>query len=179
MYYVNVARNFYWLFWHTCSHPPSFSLYHQLQDRNLILIGRGKWILCPCQCFYQFQIIWWCGPVFITSSTLLISPPPAWSLVFKGIESTSHRTKAAAIAYLYPHHIHSVMKPRIHLRVTTARNRRMKLDCTMQSVWCVPPHFVHNNYHDFEKVATVCDGGIDHHVSNRPPPQPKVSRRFH
>ena len=70
---------------------------------------------------------------------------------------------------MYPHHIHSVMKPSIHLRVTTARNRRIKLDTTMHSV-SVPPQFIHNNYHDYAKVATVCDGGIDHHVSNRPPP---------
>lgn len=100
--------------------------------------------------------------------------PPAWSLVFKGVESTSRRTQAAAIAYMYPHHIHSVMKPSIHLRVTTACDCRIKLDMTMSSV-SVPPQFVHNNYHDFAKVATVCDGGIDHHVSNHPPPQPKVS----
>jgi hypothetical protein len=104
--------------------------------------------------------------------------PPAWALVFKGVESTSRRTQAAAIAYMYPHHIHSVMKLRIHWRVTTARNRRMKLDMMMHCV-CVPPHFIHNNYYDYEKVATVCDGGVDHHVSNRPPPQPKVSCCFH
>ena len=99
---------------------------------------------------------------------------PAWSLIFKGVESTSRRTQAAAIAYLYPHHVPNMMKPRIHLRSTTAHNRRIKLDTFLHCV-SPPPQFAHNTYHDYEKVPTVCDGGIDHHISKRPPPQPKVS----
>lgn len=104
--------------------------------------------------------------------------PPAWIAVFKSVEPTSRRTQAAAIAYMFPHHIESAMKLRIHWRFKTARNRRIKLDTLMHNV-CVPPHFQKNNYHDYEKVATVCDGGIDHHISNRPPPQPRVSSRLH
>jgi hypothetical protein len=104
--------------------------------------------------------------------------PPAWSLIFKGVESTSRRTQAAAIAYLYPHHVPNMMHPWIHFRFTTAHNRRIKLDKFLQCV-SPPPQFAHNTHDDYEKVAIVCDSGVDHHVSNRPPPQPKVSVCFY
>ena len=58
--------------------------------------------------------------VFVLYSANLI--PPSWIHVYKGIEPTSRRTQAAAIAYMFPHHI-NMMKIRIHLRIVTVHLR--------------------------------------------------------
>ena len=74
--------------------------------------------------------------VFVLYSANFI--PPSWIHVYKGIEPTSHRTQAAAIAYMFPHHI-NMMKIRIHLRIVTAHLRQIKLDTFLECV-CVPPN---------------------------------------
>jgi hypothetical protein len=58
--------------------------------------------------------------VFVLYSANLI--PPSWIHVYKGIEPTSRRTQAAAIAYMFPHHI-NMMKIRIHLCIVTVHLR--------------------------------------------------------
>jgi len=73
--------------------------------------------------------------VFVLYSANLI--PPSWIHVYKSIEPTSRRTQAAAIAYMFPHHI-NMMKIRVHLRVVTALRRRIKLDTCLECVR-VPP----------------------------------------
>ena len=153
-----------------------FSYYVQYQDYELTSTERGNLMKIWRPSIPKCRTIGRCAQVFL-SYTPPIQPPPAWAHIFKGVESTSRRTQAAAIAYLYPHHVPNMMHPWIHFRFTTAHNRRIKLDQFLQCV-SPPPQFANNIHDDYEKVAIVCDGGIDHHVSKRPPPQPKVSVCF-
>jgi hypothetical protein len=94
--------------------------------------------------------------------------PPSWIHVFKGTESTSLRSQAAAIAYMFPHVINNMIGIRIHLRPVTACNRRIKLETHLQSVH-VPPHFIPQMNDEYEEVVVVCDGGVDHTIPNSPP----------
>ena len=106
-----------------------------------------------------------------TGDTVLYSSnivPPSWIHVFKGTESTSLRSQAAAIAYMFPHLIYNMMGIRIHLRPFTACNRRIKLETHLQSVH-VPPHFIPLTNDECEEVVVVCDGGFDHKIPHTPP----------
>lgn len=98
------------------------------------------------------------------------SPPP-WIRIFRSIKSTSRRTQAAAIAYMFPHCL-GATNMSVKLCHLTARNRTCKLDSTMVNV-CCPPEFCnaaaeHTKAFD-RKVALVCDGGCDHNIPSSPP----------
>lgn len=112
--------------------------------------------------------------VFVLYSANLI--PPSWIHVYKSIEPTSRRTQAAAIAYMFPHHI-NMMKIRVHLRVVTALRRRIKLDTCLECVR-VPPHFIPKANDAYEESVVVCDGGTDHKLP-KSPPQNKVRLKIH
>ena len=97
--------------------------------------------------------------------------PPPWIRIFRSIKSTSRRTQAAAIAYMFPHCL-GATKVSVELRHLTARNRTLKLDSTMVNV-CCSPEFCnaaadHTTAFD-RKVALVCDGGCDHNIPSSPP----------
>jgi len=98
--------------------------------------------------------------------------PPPCICIFKANTSTSRRTQAAAIAYMYPSYF-SISSNIIAMQrssMSVAR-RRMKLDMYMNCVK-VPPRFAVMAKQHAEQmindVAIVCDGGIDHCVPQLP-----------
>jgi len=132
-------------------------------DSMLLPVGDDAAKLMPMQ-----------ASVFVLYSANFI--PPSWIHVYKGIEPTSHRTQAAAIAYMFPHHI-NMMKIRIHLRIVTAHLRQIKLDTFLECV-CVPPQFIPKTHDEYKEVVVVCNGGTDHKLPN-PPPRNKVSIKMY
>ena len=102
--------------------------------------------------------------------------PPSWVHVFRAVTCTSVRTQAASIAYMFPHHI-NMMTQWTPLRFMTARKRCIKHEFYLQNVM-VPPQFISKAtmwVDNFDGgVVVVCDGGIDHNITKKPPPN-KVS----
>ena len=102
--------------------------------------------------------------------------PPSWVHVYRAVTCTSVRTQAASIAYMFPHHI-NMMTQWTALRILNARTRCLKYETCLQNI-TVPPHFISNStmcVGDCDGgVVVVCDGGIDHNVTKKPPPN-KVS----
>ena len=114
-------------------------------------------------------------PLYPSSPTLYsgnTSLPP-WIHIYRSSKSTSRRTQAAAVAYMFPQYFGMANKINVILRNVTACNRCSKLQSTMLEVSC-PPTFmeaIDSNTDLFEgKVALVCDGGIDHIIPSTPPP---------
>ena len=134
--------------------------YYQLRAHAPILSGRG--------CTVPFYEGFFQNHIYCTQG---IIPPPPWIRIFRSIKSTSRRTQAAAIAYMFPHCL-GATKVSVELRHLTARNRTLKLDSTMVNV-CCSPEFCnaaadHTTAFD-RKVALVCDGGCDHNIPSSPP----------
>jgi hypothetical protein len=108
--------------------------------------------------------------------------PPNWICIFISsdpLKVTSRRTQAASIAYMCPKYLNSAYAPNI-IRFSNVRRRRMKLANVLVD-FHIPAEFVSKQeeyaglYH--KDVVIVCDGGIDHDVPIRPPPN-KVSIIF-
>lgn len=113
----------------------------------------------------------------VTSSPIVIysgnTSPPQWIRIFRANTSTSRRTQAAAIAYMFPHLIDK-MNIRVYMRSLTAGNRRSKMELYL-AIITPPPQFaeradIHTDLAQ-NKAVLVCDGGIDHIVTPSPPPE--------
>ena len=101
--------------------------------------------------------------------------PPKWIRVFVSnnpVKFTSRRTQAASIAYMCPKYLNSAHAPTI-IRFSNVRQRRIKLANILDDL-IIPAEFV-SKQKEYEglynnDVVLVCDGGIDHDVPIRPPP---------
>ena len=117
------------------------------------------------------------SPIVLYSGNTI---PPQWIRIFRANTSTSRRTQAAAIAYMFPHHIDK-MNIRVYMRSVTAVNRSSKIQMVLETI-SLPPHVanladIHTNS-VLNKAVLVCDGGIDHNVPSFPPPN-KASFLFY
>ena len=117
-----------------------------------------------------------CSPTVMYSGNTI---PPQWIRIFHANTSTSRRTQAAAIAYMFPHHIDK-MNIRVYMRNLTARNRCTKMESYLALI-SPPPHFatLADAHTDLSrnKAVLVCDGGINCHIPTSPPPN-KASVSF-
>ena len=108
------------------------------------------------------------SPIVLYSGNTI---PPQWIRIFRANTFTSRRTQAAAIAYMFPHHIDK-MNIRVYMRSFTAVNRSSKIQLFLETI-SLPPHVsnladIHTNS-VLNKAVLVCDGGIDHNVPSLPP----------
>jgi hypothetical protein len=97
--------------------------------------------------------------------------PPSWVHVFRAVKSTSLRTQAAAVAYMFPHHV-NMMTEWIGLRFLTAHHRSIKLGTFLENI-SVPPLFLSKASSRIDLclgvgAVFVCDAGIDHNISATP-----------
>ena len=98
--------------------------------------------------------------------------PPSWVHVFHAVRSTSLRTQAAAIAYMFPHYV-NMMTQWTGLRFLTAHHRSFKLGTSLENI-SVPPRFISEASSRIDlciggRAVFVCDGGTDHNISATPP----------
>ena len=98
--------------------------------------------------------------------------PPPWIRIFKANTSTSRRTQAAAIAYMFPSCYRVSNITAMVFRSSSASRRRIKLDGRTHCI-VVPPQFaVMAEIYASEMKngnAVVCDGGIDYSLPQLPP----------
>jgi hypothetical protein len=98
--------------------------------------------------------------------------PPSWVHVFHAVRSTSLRTQAAAIAYMFPHYV-NMMTQWTGLRFLTAHHRSFKLGTSLENI-SVPPRFISEASSRIDlcnggRAVFVCNGGTDHNISATPP----------
>ncbi len=92
--------------------------------------------------------------------------------VFHAVRSTSLRTQAAAIAYMFPHHVNMITEW-TGLRFLTAHHRSLKLGTVLENI-ALPSRFISEASSRVDMcngtgAVVVCDGGIDHKISATPP----------
>ena len=98
--------------------------------------------------------------------------PPSWVHVFHAVRSTSLRTQAAAIAYMFPHYL-NMMTEYTALRHLTAHRRSFKLGTSLENI-SIPSRFISKASTRIDlcsggRAVFVCDGGTDHNICATPP----------